>query len=387
MSRELRPHQVQALGSLKNGSVLCGGVGSGKSFVAVQYYLKHHAPRPVYVITTAKKRDSGDWLKEFASVAIGTEPGATVAGVLTVDSWNNINKYARVAGALFIFDEQRLVGSGSWVKSFLAITKTNSWILLSATPGDTWLEYVPIFLANGFYKNRTDFKTQHVVYKPYMKFPVIERYNGLSKLAALRDSILVPMPYERHTSRHLIKIPVEHDAGQIKTVVKTRWNPFGEEPIRGSAEFYSVMRKVVNSHPDRLKNLKNVLKKSPRVIVFYNFNYELEILRGLQGVEIAEWNGQKHEKIPDSDSWVYLVQYAAGAEGWECTATDTVFFYSLPYSYKQWEQAQGRIDRLNTRYIDLYYYYAMSNALIDSRIKRCLDEKRDFNRFDLSDFA
>src|SRR5512134_1145666 len=244
MSRKLRPHQLEALSKLRNGSVLCGGVGSGKSFVAVQYYLQHHAPRPVYVITTAKKRESGDWLKEFASVAVGTELGATIAGVLTVDSWNNINKYARVAGALFILDEQRLVGSGSWVKAFMAITKTNSWILLSATPGDTWLEYVPIFLANGVYKNRTDFKTQHVVYRPFSKFPVIERYVGLSKLAALRDSILVPMPYERHTSRHLIKIPVEHDRAQMKTVIKTRWNPFGDQPIRGSAEFYGVTRKV-----------------------------------------------------------------------------------------------------------------------------------------------
>ena len=386
MKRSLRTHQSIALGKLQNGSVLCGGVGSGKSFVAVEYYKLHHSTQPVYVITTAKKRDSKDWVGEFARSAIGQTTDTTVAGILTVDSWNNINKYSRVQGALFIFDEQRLVGSGSWVKSFLAITKTNSWILLSATPGDTWLEYVPVFIANGFYKNRTEFKRLHVIYKPYMKFPVIDRYVNTGKLAQFRHQILVDMPYERHTKRHMIKIPVEHSRDLMKTVVKSRWNPFSDQPQRGAAEMFSVMRRVANSDESRFEALKRVLENSPRVIIFYNFNYELEILRGLEGVEIAEWNGHKHQEIPDSERWAYLVQYTSGAEGWECTATDTMFFYSLPTSYKNWEQSQGRIDRLNTSFVDLYYHYAMSNSLIDLKIKRCLDEKRDFNMSDLSDF-
>lgn len=383
---ELRPHQAKALSELHNGAILCGGVGSGKSFVAVEYYKLHHSTQPVYVITTAKKRDSQDWVGEFARSAIGQSTDATVAGVLTVDSWNNINKYARVQGALFIFDEQRLVGSGSWAKSFMAITKTNHWLLLSATPGDTWLEYVPVFLANGFFKNRTEFKAKHVIYKPYMKFPTIDRYVDESKLEKLRREILVEMPYERHTTRHSIRIPVDHNRDLIKTAIKSRWNPFGEQPMKGSAELFAVMRRIVNSDPSRLEALKSVMKKHPRVIVFYNFNYELEILRGLEGVRIAEWNGQKHENVPDTERWVYLVQYTAGAEGWECVGTNAMFFWSLTYSYKIWEQAKGRIDRLNTKFTDLYYYSPMTNAMIEVSIQRALDQKRSFNETNLSDF-
>lgn len=386
MKFELRDHQKTALSRLKNGSILSGGVGSGKSAVAVEYYKENHRSRDVYVITTAKKRDSLDWMREFARFAIGTTPETTVAGVLTVNSWNMIGKYVHVKDAFFIFDEQRLVGSGGWVKNFLKIAKNNHWILLSATPGDTWLDYIPVFIANGFYQNRTQFKAEHVIYKSHMKFPVVDRYVNVGKLVRLRNSILVDMPYARHTTRHTVRIPVEYNQQQMKVVIKSRWNPFADQPIRGASEFFSVMRKVVNSDPSRLEALKTVLEKHPRVIVFYNFDYELSILRSVEGVEKAEWNGHKHEEVPNSERWLYLVQYVAGAEGWECVSTNATFFYSQTYSYKILEQAYGRIDRLNTRFTDLYYYLPMSKAMIDLSIRRAIEAKRSFNEHDLSDF-
>lgn len=354
--------------------------------VAATYYAETQGKRAVYVITTAKKRDSLDWQREFARIAVGKTRESTIAGVLTIDSWNNIHKYDDVRDAFFIFDEQRLVGSGGWVKSFLKIAKSNNWILLSATPGDTWMDYIPVFIAHGFYKNRTAFKLEHVVYKPYTKFPVVAGYLGQSKLQRLREQILVQMPFQRHTVRHTVKIPVEHNEAEMKMVIKTRWNPFTSQPIKGAAEFFMVMRKIVNTHPSRLEALKETLKKHPRVIVFYNFDYELEILRGLEGITIAEWNGHKHQEIPDSERWVYLVQYVSGAEGWECTETNTVFFYSQTYSYKVMEQAYGRIDRLNTPYVNLFYYLPLSKTMIDTSIRRAIENKRDFNSHDLSDF-
>lgn len=384
--RELRPHQSEALSRLSNGSILCGGVGTGKSFTAVKYYLKCQAPKDIYVITTAKKRDSLDWQREFAAAAISTHSGESAHGVLTVDSWNNIGKYQRVKNAFFIFDEQRLVGAGSWVKAFLKIGKSNSWIMLSATPGDTWLDYIPVFVANGFYPNRTAFKAEHVVYKPYMKFPVVSHFMGLSKLTKLRDSILVPMPYERHTTRHLIQVPVSFSQDLTKAVIKSRWEPFKEQPIKGSAEFHNVLRKVANTDPSRLERVREIMQKHPKLIIFYNFNYELALLRTLEGRTIAEWNGHKHEEIPETEEWLYLVQYAAGAEGWECITTDAMVFYSQTYSYKQWEQAFGRIDRLNTPFTNLWYYLLISESVIDRSIRRAIKEKRDFNPYDLSGF-
>lgn len=376
----LYPHQEEAVEKLRNGSILWGGVGTGKSLVATIYYMKKECPRDVYVITTAKKRDALDWQKEFARFGIGREPEGTVGGVLTVDSWNNIGRYKDITGAFFIFDEQRIVGAGEWSSKFINISRANRWILLSATPGDTWLDYIPVFIANGYYKNRTEFKREHVVYKSYSKFPKVERYLGINRLVRQRNAILVEMPYLRHTTRNSIDILVDHDKELFEKVVKRKWNVYKSMPLKGVAELFSVMRKVVNSSPSRVETIRNLIQKHPRLVVFYNFDYEREALLSLaSGISMAEWTGHKHEPVPEGDSWIYLVQYMAGAEGWNCISTDAMIFYSLPYSYKLWEQAHGRIDRLNTPYTQLYYYTLLSDSLIDKAIVKCLRMKKSFN--------
>lgn len=391
MAVQLFPHQLEALARLKNGSILCGGTGSGKSIVAAAYYMKVEADTDVYVITTAKKRDSLDWEGTFAKYGVGGRVDATTAGVLKVDSWNSIGSYRDVRNAFFVFDEQRIVGSGEWTKVFLQIARHNRWILLSATPGDTWLDYIPVFLANGFYKNRTEFKREHVVYSSWSKFPKVERYVSVSKLVRLRSSILVEMPYQPHTTRHIRRVAVDHDRALMQRVEKDRWHVYENRPLRDAAELFSVMRRVANSDTSRLSTVKDLLSKHSRVIVFYSFNYELDLLRkafssvtsvdktSKNGVAMAEWNGQKHEEIPQTERWVYLVQYTAGAEGWECTATDAIVFYSLTYSYKVFQQAQGRIDRLNTPFRDLYYYVLVSDSFIDKVVARALSVKKSFN--------
>jgi|SRR5690349_15599256 len=377
---ELHPHQAEAVKKLANGKILWGGVGTGKSLTAVAYYMEKEAPKDVYVITTAKKRDSRDWEGEFAKRAVGGVPGATVAGVLTVDSWNNIGKYASVSGAFFIFDEQRIVGSGQWVTKFLAITRRNRWILLSATPGDTWMDYIPVFIANGFYRNRSEFKRDHVVYNPYTKFPKVQRYTAVGKLVRLRNEILVEMPYQRHTVRVEEDVWCDYDAELLKRVMVDRWHVYENRPLKTVAELFLVMRRVVNSDLSRLRVVQSLMSIHPRLIVFYNFDFELEILRSLsKTVTISEWNGHKHEPLPTCERWLYLVQYAAGGEGWNCTDTNAMVFYSQPYSYKLWEQGHGRIDRLNSPYNRLFYYRLLSKTILDFGIKKSLAEKRNFN--------
>jgi hypothetical protein len=375
----LLPHQEDALDRMHNGCILFGGVGTGKTITALAYYMDNEAPKDIYVITTAKKRDSLDWEKEAARFAIGKKVGATVAGLLVVDSWNNLHKYVGVKDAFFILDEQRLVGSGAWVKSFLKIAKQNAWILLSATPGDTWLDYIPVFVANGFYKNRTAFIREHVVYSSYSKFPKVDRILGVRRLVEHRDSVLVTMEMDRHTTREVDYVDVEFDCETFDRVWKKRWNVFENRPLKDVAELYRVARRVVNEDPARLNKLRELMQEHDRIIVFYNFNYELEILRTLADeITIAEWNGHKHEPVPNANKWLYFVQYAAGSEGWNCIDTDAMVFYALTYSYKHFEQAQGRIDRLNTPYTILHYYVFTSNSIIDKMILSALKAKRNF---------
>ena len=383
---DLKPHQKEALLQLRDGKILWGGVGSGKSRVAAEYYKLEHSHQDVYVITTAKKRDSMDWEGEFARIVVGKHADATVHGILSVDSWNNIEKYKDVEDAFFIFDEQRLVGSGKWVRAFLKIAKNNSWILLTATPGDTWLDYIPVFVANGFYKNRTEFKLEHVVYTPYTKFPKVARYLNTGRLIRNRNKILVHMPYPKQTIRHDMRILVEYNEELYMSVIKNRWHIYQNRPIKDIAELFGVLRRVVNSDPSRVRAIEEMLEAHPKMVVFYNFNYELEALKRLSDrVRVAEWNGWHHEEIPTTDSWLYLVQYVAGSESWNCVETDTIAFYSLTYSYKNWEQAHGRIDRLNSPFLNLYYYTLRSRSGIDTAIWRSLKNKKNFNIGQISD--
>ncbi len=392
----LYQHQLEVIPKIRNGCVLHGGVGSGKSRTALAYYynlcggdinsekyVMMKEPFDLYIITTARKRDSFEWEGDMVPFLISPNKDMTpYNNKVIIDSWNNIKKYSEVKNSFFIFDEQRVVGSGTWVKKFLRIAKFNQWILLSATPGDTWSDYVPLFIANGFYKNKTEFNDRHVIWKPGGNFPQILKYMNTTSLIRYRDSILIEMPCERCTVHNHTNIEVAYDKTAYKEIGKLRWNPYTESPIETPAELCYTWRKLVNSAESRQTAVLELFDKHPKMIIFYNFNYELDILLNVywgDDVEVGEWNGKKHQPLPESNKWVYLVQYTAGCEGWNCITTDTIVFYSQNYSFKVMEQASGRIDRLNTPFINLYYYHLKSTSPIDIAIARALKDKKKFN--------
>lgn len=397
MSLKLFDYQLDAIRQTKNGCILCGGVGSGKSLTSLGYYYLQQGgsvsflqggdhipmknPRDLYIITTARKRDTMEWEGELSYFLLSKNPEVNFyKNKIVIDSWNNIKKYKDAHGAFFIFDEQRVIGSGAWVKAFLNIARKNDWILLSATPGDTWSDYIPVFVANGFYKNKTEFARRHIVYSRFTKYPKVDRYLETGRLIRLRNSILVDMNFKRQTVSHHEDVYVKYDISKYKDAGKLRWDPYKNEPIPNAGVLCYVWRKIVNSDESRQVALLEIFEKHPKMIVFYNFDYELDILRCLfPGVEVAEWNGHVHQPIPKGKTWVYLVQYTAGCEGWNCITTDTIVFYSQNYSYKVMQQASGRIDRLNTPYTNLYYYHLKSRSGIDLAISKALKEKRNFN--------
>ena len=387
----LYDYQMEAVNKLQNGNILCGGVGSGKSRTALFYYFKEQGgwidkngyspmkkPKKLHIITTARKRDTLEWEGELAPFLINPED-------VVIDSWNNIGKYKEITNAFFIFDEQRVVGSGEWVKSFLKIARGNNWILLSATPGDCWSDYIPVFIANGFYKNRSEFIREHIIYKPFSKFPQIDRYVNTGRLIRLRSRILVDMDFDRQTVSHHEDVYCTYNISTYKDVMRNRWDIYRNEPITNASGLCYILRRVVNEDESRQMALLDIVADHPRVIVFYNFDYERDILKSISYIndgdclDIAEWSGHAHQPVPDSEKWVYLVQYTAGCEGWNCIKTDTIVFYSQNYSYKTMEQASGRIDRLNTPYKDLYYYHIKSRSGIDLAISKALNQKKKFN--------
>lgn len=401
----LRDYQIKAVNEMSNGCILNGRVGSGKSRTGLYYYFKENGgsmmpdyvpmknPQDLYIITTAMKRDSLEWEGELANFALSTDPKLNKlhGNKVVIDSWNNIKKYTDIENAFFIFDEDRLTGSGAWVKAFYKIAKKNNWIILSATPGDCWSDYIPVFLANGFYRNKTEFCREHIVYSSYTKWPQIDRYLNTGRLIKLRNRILIDMDFHRDTIPHHNDIYVDYDIPKYKEAMKTRWDPYKDEPIQQASGLCYVLRRIVNENESRVVALMEILEKTPRAIIFYNFDYERDMLLHLFShddseftnefvdYEVAEWNGHAHQPIPKSDRWIYLVQYTAGCEGWNCVKTDTIIFFSQNYSYKVMAQASGRIDRMNTPFRDLYYYHLKTRSGIDLAISKALSKKKKFN--------
>lgn len=394
----LYDYQMDAVNKARNGCIFNGGVGTGKSRTGLFYYFKEQGgwidengykpmkkPKDLYIITTAMKRNTLEWEGEIANYLLSTDPKKnTLNGNVKViiDSWNMIQKYKDVTNSFFIFDEDRVTGTGAWVKAFLKIAKHNDWIILSATPGDTFEQYIPVFIANGFYKNRTEFAREHIVYSRFAKYPKIDRYINTGKLIRLRNSILIDMDCIRHTVPHHEDVYCQYDISFYKDAVRKRWDPFKDEPIQQASGLCYVLRRIVNSDSSRQVALLETLERHPRAIIFYNFDYELELLLQLahaHGIDTAQWNGHCHNPLPKGDHWWYLVQYTAGCEGWNCITTDTIIFYSQNYSYKVMAQAAGRIDRLNTPYTDLYYYHLKSRSGIDLAISKALSQKKQFN--------
>lgn len=394
----LYDYQIEAIKKMHNGSILCGKVGSGKSRTSLAYYFMTEGNGSVigkykpmeklvnlYIITTARKRDTKEWEGELAPFLISVnhpEQSKYPDLKVSIDSWNNITKYVDIKDSFFIFDEQRVVGKGAWVKAFLKIAKNNHWILLSATPGDTWMDYVPVFIANGYFKNRTEFNERHVVFSRFAKFPQVDRYVNQGRLMKYRNDILVNMSYTKPTRSHYETVNVEYDKPTYIDIMKTRWNVYEDKPVANAAELCYVARKAVNSDVSRIEAVLDLLHEHPKIIVFYNYDYELEMLKNApyeKDISIAECNGHKHQLIPSTNRWIYLVQYSAGAEGWNCVETDTMIFYSLNYSYKIMVQSAGRIDRMNTPFTDLYYYRFKSTSPIDIAISKALKKKQNFN--------
>ena len=388
--------QMEAVKKARNGCIFNGGVGSGKSRTSLFYYFQTQGgwiegseyipmktPKDLYIISTAMKRDTHEWDCELAHFRLSTKPELNYYGnKVVVDSWNNIKKYIDVKGSFFLFDEDHLTGSGAWVKAFLKIAKNNEWVILSATPADSWIEYWAVFVANGFYKNKTEFQREHVIFSRYAKYPQIERYVNTQRLMRLRDRILIDMTFQRHTKPHHEDVYCDYDIPFYKDIMRRRWDPYRDEPIQQASGLCYILRRIVNSDESRQVKLLELLEDHPKAIIFYNFDYEREILLNLgyeKDTKIAEWSGHAHQPIPNSDKWVYLTQYTAGCEGWNTIATDTIIFYSQNYSYKVMTQAAGRIDRLNTKFVDLYYYHLKSRSGIDLAISKAIKEKRQFN--------
>lgn len=365
-------YQLEAIDKLQSGMILWGNVGSGKSRTSLYFYCKNYSNKKLLIITTAQKRNNGEWLEECK--VFGLNP--------IIDSWNNIKKYDNYENYFIIFDEDHLTGYGAWSKAFIKMAKHNDWLVLTGTPGDNYAEFMTVFIAKGWYKNKRDFEEQHVIYSRYSKYPKVDRYINQGLLEVRRRDILVKMFVDKRAIVHKEVIITQYDISKYKKAYKDKRDE-NNKPFKNATAFCLYLRKICNEDVSKVVKVRELLLKHNKVIIFYNYLYEKEILlkllKTMKTFNVGEYNGQHHDDIPIGERWAYLCQYTAASEGWNCLLCDTMIFFSMSYSYKAMEQAAGRINRINTPYKDLYYYYLRTTSSIDLSINRALSTKRNFN--------
>lgn len=365
-------YQLEAIDKLQSGMILWGNVGSGKSRTSLYFYCKNYSNKKLLIITTAQKRNNGEWLEECK--VFGLKP--------IIDSWNNIRKYEKYENCFIIFDEDHLTGYGAWSKTFIKMAKCNDWLVLTGTPGDNYSEFMTVFIAKGWYKNKRDFEENHVIYSRYSKYPKVDRYINQGLLEKHRRDILVKMFVEKRPRVHKEIVITQYDISKYKKAYKEKRDE-NNKPFKNATAFCLYLRKICNEDESKIVKVRELLLKHNKVIIFYNYIYEKEILlkllKTMKTFNVGEYNGQHHDDIPIGERWAYLCQYTAASEGWNCLLCDTMIFFSMSYSYKAMEQAAGRINRVNTPYKDLYYYYLRTTSGIDLSINRALSTKRNFN--------
>lgn len=365
-------YQLEAIDKLQSGMILWGNVGSGKSRTSLYFYCKNYSNKKLLIITTAQKRNNGEWLEECK--VFGLNP--------IIDSWNNIKKYEKYENYFIIFDEDHLTGYGAWSKTFIKMAKCNDWLVLTGTPGDNYAEFMTVFIAKGWYKNKRDFEENHVIYSRYSKYPKVDRYINQGLLEKHRRDILVKMFVEKRPMVHKEIVITQYDISKYKKAYKEKRDE-NNKPFKNATAFCLYLRKICNEDESKIVKVRELLLKHNKVIIFYNYIYEkemlLKLLKTMKTFNVGEYNGQHHDDIPIGERWAYLCQYTAASEGWNCLLCDTMIFFSMSYSYKAMEQAAGRINRVNTPYKDLYYYYLRTTSSIDLSINRALSTKRNFN--------
>ena len=374
---KLLKYQEEAIQKLHSGSVLYGATGSGKSLTGLAYYMRCWSHLDLYIITTSKKRNAGEWEEEIAK--LGCPPPKAI------DSWNRLKNYRMVSDAFFLFDEHKVGGHGKWAQSMITIAKKNKWILLTATPGDVWDDYASIFIANEFVKNKTTWNEDFCIFDRISKYPKIIGYQREDVLKNMRDAVLVPMEYqsEKVPIPYVIPYKVDHEEEAYVLARRKSLRHPEMRAFRNTSAMFAYMRMNLPDKESKIQALADVLKKEPKAIIFYNFTpekYEIENAARQVNIPFFQYNGQIKDNVPDGDTWVYAVQYTAGAEAWNCITCRTVIFYSMNYSYKVMTQAKGRIDRCNSPFDELHYYYFISPDFeIDQEILNALTRKEKFN--------
>lgn len=402
----LYKYQHEYLEGLPPKFIFAADTGTGKTLMSLAHYDVWSYPRPLLILAPASKVQTGDWEEEIERWYEGRQkPEYEIYSYEKFSRNPSIKRYhkdgflgvwrdwlARHPSDFAVIADEVHKGknpqSGNGKRLFEVATRAKFFVGLSATPmPNGWIDAANYFKIFGYTKGITDFKRRYCRIVDYKGFPEIVEYYRQGELQRLWNNIAKPLSKDAALDLPSVtSIPINLPTGPdyIK-VQKDRL--FNDKFLDNPAALMHALRQSLIK--PKLAWLDEFLEgASGNIVVFYNYVGERERITTLlkqkkfKDRPVFRMDGQKHE-LPPKSAWeglsrsITLAQYQSGSQGVEMTYADTIVYFSPTYSYMNYEQSQGRINRNGqTKKMTLYLLRAPST--IERDIWGALKEKRDF---------
>ena len=347
-----------------------------------EHFKEHYTDYAVFDLTN--KKDMQTFI---------TYPIYKCIGIINYELAYRREELRKLKDFTMMLDESSMIKNETAKRTkFILSLKPSHTILLSGTPTDGKYEFLYSQLRLLGWKI-----TKTAYYNRYIKtelrsyggpmFRVVTGYKNVSELKAkLKEYGAVFAKAEE-----VIKLPEKTFIKEYSTVssdykkfMKDRIIKIDDKELTGdstlSKRLYARMLCSAYSK-DKISRLIDLVNStSDRVIIFYNFNTELEALRKvLFDRPISIVNGQIKDlkAYENNDNSVTLIQYQAGAMGLNLQKANRIIYFSLPERSELFEQSKARICRIGQEK-QCYYHIMMCHKSVEEKIYECLLMRKDY---------
>ena len=395
-----------ALTSDKDNSAFYYDMGLGKTFIGSERLRLYGERVNIIVCQKSKIKDWCEHFKEhYTDYAVFDltdkkdmqtfmiYPIYKCIGIINYELAYRREELKRLTNFTMMLDESSMIKNETAKRTkFILSLKPSHTILLSGTPTDGKYEFLYSQLRLLGWKI-----TKTAYYNRYIKtelrsyggpmFRVVTGYKNVSELKAkLKEYGAVFAKAEE-----VIKLPEKKFIKEYSTVssdykkfMKDRVIKIDDKELTGdstlSKRLYARMLCSAYSK-DKISRLIDLVNStSDRVIIFYNFNTELEALRKvLFDRPISIVNGQVKDlkAYENNDNSVTLIQYQAGAMGLNLQKANRIIYFSLPERSELFEQSKARICRIGQEK-QCYYHIMMCHKSVEEKIYECLLMRKDY---------
>lgn len=390
---KLYPKQLEILKQIKDYSLLPLGTATGKTLIALHYYINNHLDKPLVIYCPLAKYLEGGWVSEFNSLKSKYN---LITKDITVVPYSQINKYAVADNSFVILDEAHYVKNpmAKRSKAIREILNNKPFIMLSATPGTKVEDYCHYLMLWNKFKYKTHFENEFLIKDSLMlgsrKIPVVKGYKNLDKFS----SILKQHSTSRLTVNDIVELPelILKDVSltpskEYKDIKKNRILKLDNDVILLDTQIKlcTYLRQYV-SPKEKISHLEDIVSEckqlNENLLIFYNFKSELREIEKIVKIDYLI-NGDvkifpSKEDFKNLNSKITVVQIRAGGTGIELQYNSQVLFYSPTYSYQDYEQALGRAYRPGQNKKVLVRRFNTINT-IEADVWEAIKNKKDFD--------